>query len=91
MFLVSMSDQAGGFDDCQVELGRYQFLEDKEERKKRVRHLVVDCHDQSQQKQGKKNNGNRFSLVPTVLLSQAHNYSAGRHSVTSVINIFCGS
>lgn len=54
MFLASMSDQAGGFDDCQVELGRYQFLEDKEERKKRVRHLVVECHDQSQQKQGKK-------------------------------------
>lgn len=52
MFLASMSDQAGGFDDCQVELGRYQFLEDKEERKKRVRHLVGECHDQAQQKQG---------------------------------------
>ena len=36
--------------DCRVELGRYQFLEDKEKRKKRIRHLNVECH--SQQKQG---------------------------------------
>lgn len=47
--------------DCQVELGRYQFLEDKEKRKKRIRHLNVECH--SQQKQG--NSRNRCSLVPT--------------------------
>lgn len=48
--------------DCRVELGRYQFLEDKEKRKKRIRHLNVECY--SQQKQG--NNRNRFSLiVPT--------------------------
>lgn len=44
--------------DCQVELGRYQFLEDKEKRKKRIRHLNVECH--SQQKQG--NSRNRCSL-----------------------------
>ena len=46
-------------DDCQVELGRRQFLEDKEKRKKRIRHLDVEC--QSQQKQG--NNGSVYHMA----------------------------
>lgn len=64
--------------DFRVELGRYQFLEDREKRKKRVRHLSMECH--SQQKQG--NNRSRFSL-----LLSAHTVLGARHSVTSAVNL----